>query len=38
VQGLSAGDVRHQHLPASLRRDTDHAVAHRDLGSDAAGA
>jgi hypothetical protein len=29
--------VRHQHLPASLRRDTDHAVAHRDLGSDAAG-
>jgi predicted TIM-barrel fold metal-dependent hydrolase len=29
--------VRHQHLPAPLRRDADHAVAHRDFGSDAAG-
>jgi hypothetical protein len=29
--------VRHQHLPAPLRRDADHAVAHRDFGPDAAG-
>jgi hypothetical protein len=35
-KAANAGDVRHQHLPASMRRDADHALVHRDFGSDAA--